>query len=120
MDLMSWLRTAFRYECFKGIMYLCRMKNRLFCTVFAVNLLFALLPKVFAQTDTVQRSEANRINAGNQQEKPYLILISADGFRYDYADKFESHNLRGLREQGVSAEWMVPSFPSLTFPNHYS
>lgn len=97
-----------------------RMKNRLFCTLLVLSLLFTPLPRIFAQTDTVQRFEANRSNAVNQQEKPYLILISADGFRYDYADRFEAENLKRLREQGVYSSWMAPSFPSLTFPNHYS
>src|SRR5678816_1058922 len=54
------------------------------------------------------------------REKPYVILISADGFRYDFAKKYNAENLLRLSEGGVSAESMLPSFPSLTFPNHYS
>ena len=73
-----------------------------------------------AQVDTTQRVVAGRLNSPEQQQKPYVILISADGFRYDYADKYEAKNLLALREQGVQAESMLPSFPSKTFPNHYS
>ncbi len=49
-----------------------------------------------------------------------MILISADGFRYDLADKFHATHLLQLRSKGVAAAYMQASFPSLTFPNHYS
>lgn len=52
--------------------------------------------------------------------KPTVILISLDGFRYDYLDKYKAENLNRLAREGVRAEWMIPVFPSLTFPNHYS
>ena len=53
-------------------------------------------------------------------DKPYVILISADGFRFDLADKFNAVNLIRLRKSGIQADFMQPVFPSLTFPNHYS
>ncbi|HRN53958.1 MAG TPA: ectonucleotide pyrophosphatase/phosphodiesterase, partial [Gemmatimonadaceae bacterium] len=49
-----------------------------------------------------------------------LILISFDGFRYDYINRPAAHNLRSLAARGVRAERMIPSFPSKTFPNHYT
>ncbi|MBA3247686.1 MAG: alkaline phosphatase family protein [Pyrinomonadaceae bacterium] len=52
--------------------------------------------------------------------KPTVILISLDGFRYDYLDKYQAKNLNLLARKGVRAKWMIPVFPSLTFPNHYS
>jgi predicted AlkP superfamily pyrophosphatase or phosphodiesterase len=52
--------------------------------------------------------------------KPTVILISIDGFRADYLDKYPAPTLRRLAERGVRAKWMTPSFPSLTFPNHYT
>lgn len=70
--------------------------------------------------DTTQKITAGRQNSAVQQQKPYVILISADGFRYDYAVKHGAPNLLALSQQGVSAEYMLPSYPSLTFPNHYS
>ncbi|MDR0791722.1 MAG: ectonucleotide pyrophosphatase/phosphodiesterase [Chitinophagaceae bacterium] len=70
--------------------------------------------------DTTQQIIAGRINAKNQQNKPYVILISADGFRADLAEKYNASNLLQLRAMGVKAAYMQPSFPSLTFPNHYS
>ncbi|MFI5153405.1 MAG: ectonucleotide pyrophosphatase/phosphodiesterase [Chitinophagales bacterium] len=70
--------------------------------------------------DTVQKIIPSRSNGPEQQKKPYVILISADGFRYDLAEKYKAKNLLSLRERGVQAEYMEPSFPSLTFPNHYT
>ena len=51
---------------------------------------------------------------------PPLILISIDGFRADYLDRGVSPNLSALAAGGVRAERMIPSFPSVTFPNHYT
>ena len=75
---------------------------------------------LFAQVDTTQQITANRSNAKNQYQKPYVILISADGFRYDYAEKYQANHLLKYAVEGVSANVMYPSFPSLTFPNHYA
>ncbi|NIG57299.1 alkaline phosphatase family protein [Chitinophaga sp. Cy-1792] len=47
-------------------------------------------------------------------------MISIDGFRYDYAEKYHAENLLRLSGAGVRALAMQPAFPSLTFPNHYS
>ena len=52
--------------------------------------------------------------------KPTVILISIDGFRADYLDKYSAPTLSLLAGQGVRAKWMTPAFPSLTFPNHYT
>jgi len=79
-----------------------------------------LVYSCFSQPDTVQRIVAGRSNSVEQQQKPYVILISIDGFRYDYAEKYGANNLLSLAKEGVSAEAMIPSYPSLTFPNHYS
>lgn len=52
--------------------------------------------------------------------KPTVILISLDGFRYDYLDKYKPPVLNNLAKEGVRAKWMIPSFPTKTFPNHYT
>ncbi len=52
--------------------------------------------------------------------EPTVILVSFDGFRWDYVDKAPTPNLRGLAARGVRAEGLIPSFPSKTFPNHYT
>ena len=70
--------------------------------------------------DTLQYIVSNRRNSVAQQQKPYVILISADGFRYDFAEKYQAKNLLAFKALGVSADYMLSSFPSLTFPNHYT
>ena len=77
-------------------------------------------PVLFAQTDTTQKIIEGRTNSIEQQQKPYVILISLDGFRYDYAEKYDATNIKALSAEGVKAESMIPSYPSLTFPNHYT
>jgi len=84
-----------------------------------LTLLFAI-PFLCPAQDTTQHIVPGRKNAPGQLHKPYLILISADGFRYDLADHYGARNLIRLRESGVTAAYMQPVFPSLTFPNHYS
>jgi len=58
--------------------------------------------------------------AAQTADKPPLILISLDGFRWDYLNRGLSPNLSALAAGGVRAERMIPSFPSITFPNHYT
>ncbi|MGF6850592.1 putative AlkP superfamily pyrophosphatase or phosphodiesterase [Chitinophaga sp. W3I9] len=70
--------------------------------------------------DTAQLVVEGRKNSATQQSRPYVIMISIDGFRYDYAEKYNAQNLLRLSGAGVRATAMQPAFPSLTFPNHYS
>lgn len=48
------------------------------------------------------------------------VLVSIDGFRWDYLDRYAAPHLRQLAHGGVRARRMSPSFPSKTFPNHYT
>ena len=52
--------------------------------------------------------------------QPTVILVSLDGFRDDYLNLYRPANLNSLAAGGVRARWMIPSFPSKTFPNHYT
>ena len=52
--------------------------------------------------------------------RPSVLLVSIDGFRADYLELGITPNLQRIVDAGVRAEWMNPSYPSLTFPNHYS
>jgi predicted AlkP superfamily pyrophosphatase or phosphodiesterase len=49
-----------------------------------------------------------------------LLLISIDAYRADYIQRGLSPTLQMLADHGVRAQSMQPSFPSLTFPNHYT
>lgn len=50
----------------------------------------------------------------------HVVLVSLDGFRWDYVDRPPAVNIRALAARGVRAERMLPIFPSKTFPNHYA
>ncbi len=95
------------------------MSNRTGSMIIALVFFFLTGTFVNAQ-DITQKVVPGRVNSPEQQNKPYVILVSADGFRYDYAEKYNAQNLLRLSSQGVSASSMTPSFPSLTFPNHYT
>jgi alkaline phosphatase D len=60
-------------------------------------------------------------NSSQAQKQHYVILVSLDGFRYDYATKYGAQNLLALAASGATApDGMLPAYPSLTFPNHYT
>jgi alkaline phosphatase D len=60
-------------------------------------------------------------NSAAAQKAHYVVLVSLDGFRWDYAKLDGAVNLLALGKKGVWApEGMLPSFPSLTFPNHFT
>jgi predicted AlkP superfamily pyrophosphatase or phosphodiesterase len=56
----------------------------------------------------------------DQDNSPYVIMVSIDGFRHDYAEKFNTTNILEMKKSGSWTQSMIPSFPSNTFPNHYS
>jgi predicted AlkP superfamily pyrophosphatase or phosphodiesterase len=58
--------------------------------------------------------------SGCRPGKPILILLSIDGFRWDYADRVQTPNIHRVMAHGVRAERMIPAFPTKTFPNHYT
>ena len=49
-----------------------------------------------------------------------VILVSLDGFRWDFLQRPGARRLRQLAARGVHAERLIPSFPTKTFPNHYT
>jgi predicted AlkP superfamily pyrophosphatase or phosphodiesterase len=79
----------------------------------------ALLACLLIAAGCAPRNVAAPIAAAGESRQS-LLLISIDGFRWDYFNRAGATNLRALAAHGVRAERMVPSFPSLTFPNHYT
>jgi len=74
-----------------------------------------------AQSTSLVIEVPNPPNTAAQQAKHYVVLVSLDGFRYDYATKYGSKNLLAMAARGASApDGMIPSYPSVTFPNHYT
>jgi predicted AlkP superfamily pyrophosphatase or phosphodiesterase len=89
--------------------------------IVALLQILAISSNSFCQiADTVQKVIPNRVNSAEQQSKPYVILISVDGFRYDFARRYNAQNILRLGAGGVTAASMIPSYPSVTFPNHYA
>jgi predicted AlkP superfamily pyrophosphatase or phosphodiesterase len=103
-----------------------RTFDRLVCVTLAASWLVAVsfaqaiapsAPPAIAPVITVDHGP----NAPQQLAKPYVILVSLDGFRYDYAKKYHAEHLLALAAEGASApEGMLPAYPSITFPNHYT
>ena len=58
--------------------------------------------------------------ASQGQPRRVLVLISFDGWRWDYIDRADVPNLKALAKRGIRSQGLVPSFPSKTFPNHYT
>ncbi|HBB90363.1 MAG TPA: alkaline phosphatase family protein [Bacteroidales bacterium] len=50
----------------------------------------------------------------------YVVVLSMDGFRWDYPDRYYTPNLDKMARTGVKAASLQPSYPTKTFPNHYS
>lgn len=88
-----------------------------FSLFFVFLFVFSYSQKV---VDTAQVVIPNRENSVESLSKPYVIMISTDGFRYDYVEKYKAEHIHKISENGVRAEAMLPSFPSITFPNHWS
>ncbi len=59
-------------------------------------------------------------SGGYCQHTPYVILVSFDGFRHDYVALADAPNFKSLMKKGSYADALIPSFPSKTFPNHYT
>jgi predicted AlkP superfamily pyrophosphatase or phosphodiesterase len=61
------------------------------------------------------------LNSRKQQKKHYVVLVSLDGFRYDYPQKWGAPHIAELARNGATApNGMLPSYPSITFPNHFT
>src|ERR1700688_2768267 len=72
-----------------------------------------------AQSNSTVVEAPHPPNTAAQQAKHYVVLVSLDGFRYDYATKYGAKNLLAIAARGASVpDGMIPSYPSVTFPNH--
>ena len=52
--------------------------------------------------------------------KPYVLLVSIDGYRYDYNSLHKASYLNSFAKKGVQAESLKTVYPSKTFTNHLS
>ncbi len=58
--------------------------------------------------------------AASDASRPYVVMVSFDAFRHDYLERFKPAAFLEVASRGVQAEALIPSFPSKTFPNHFT
>ena len=59
-------------------------------------------------------------NSEKISEKPLLLLVSFDGFRWDYLSKHNLSNFTYLKSIGSYSDFIYNSFATVTFPNHWT
>lgn len=94
------------------------MKKQTFTLFYAVVILFFYVSS--CSKKTLEAASVTNPNTEFSITKPYVILISLDGFRWDYLDHYKPSHLTAFAKKGVKAEGLVPVFPTKTFPNHYT
>ncbi|CEL52889.1 hypothetical protein RSOLAG1IB_05957 [Rhizoctonia solani AG-1 IB] len=67
-----------------------------------------------------RRQQSVFMNNGTHDFRKTVVVISFDGFRADYLHRGLTPNLLATGDSGLRARWLQPSYPSLTFPNHWS
>ena len=87
-------------------------QNNLFYFRLMTTVLFLLL---FSQ-GCIQWGESE----SSAEEPNPLLLISIDGFKHGYLERNETPNFDNIITKGVKAEYMIPVFPTKTFPNHFT
>ncbi len=98
----------------------CRRWSLLYAIIavaFAILVLVAW--KLSLERKSSHRSQ-NLVSNGTAIFAPTTIIISLDGFRADFLNRGLTPRLSALVKEGVSPLYMLPSFPSVTFPNHYT
>lgn len=68
----------------------------------------------------LSRQKTVILSNGTSDFRPTTILVSLDGFRADFLNRGLTPTLNSFIAQGVSPPYLLSSFPSVTFPNHYT
>ncbi|KAE8658179.1 hypothetical protein F3Y22_tig00116974pilonHSYRG00100 [Hibiscus syriacus] len=91
-------------------------------TCIAISAAFAFAFLFYSSSSSSFSATAHNVSRPLKKlEKPVVILISSDGFRFGYQFKTSLPNIHRLIANGTEAELgLIPVFPTLTFPNHYS
>ncbi len=95
-----------------GHRHVMKIATRLLAIALAATLQACVTPPVEAPRPAA-------VAAPVEARAPVTILVSIDGFRPDYLARGVTPNLNALAAAGISAS-MRPSFPSITFPNHWT
>lgn len=85
-----------------------------------INFLAILLTLASCSTSKNYHTANNGNNSEASINKPYVLLISIDGYRWDYTEKYAPKFLTEFKNSGASVKSLRPSYPTKTFPNHLS
>ena len=87
-----------------------------------MTVLFFVLLYAAAQIPShfLAHQHARLSSNGTASFRQTTILVSLDGFRADFLSRGLTPTLKSFVSQGVSPPYLLPSFPSVTFPNHYT
>jgi predicted AlkP superfamily pyrophosphatase or phosphodiesterase len=88
--------------------------------VAAIAVVLALLPAALATGCAQPLPRAGSAAAAPSAGSSLLVVVSFDGYRWDYPELHGAPELLALAREGVRARALVPSFPSKTYPNHYT
>lgn len=87
----------------------------------AIAVMFLLLTYgSYRMSHRSRRASVFTLSNGTTSFAPTTILISLDGFRADFVHRNITPTLSSFIANGISPKYMLPSFPSVTFPNHYT
>ncbi|CAO3653887.1 unnamed protein product [Mucor fragilis] len=93
---------------------------RLCLVLFGVGFFGFIAMLVVSELDRESEAKLHLYFNGTTYFDSTVIYISLDGFRNDYLDRKVTPNIDLIAEEGIRAEYMIPSFPSITFPNHWT
>ncbi len=82
-------------------------------------LILLLLPALLTFSCAEKNNENGDNKIENDPAKPYVVMLSMDGFRWNYTDRVPTPNFDKIAAKGVKSA-VQPCFPTKTFPNHYS
>ncbi|KAH4994365.1 hypothetical protein HBI32_105030 [Parastagonospora nodorum] len=98
-----------------------RLWRRIIIYASIVVLFVVLLAATYRlSTPKDAKDAAALVSNGTSLFAPTTILISLDGFRADFLYRNLTPTLNQFIQEGISPKYMLPSFPSVTFPNHYT
>jgi hypothetical protein len=84
--------------------------------IFLVLLFFLLINSGSSSTACKHATSATR----RCNRNPHLLLISLDGFRWDYLKMYHLPAFNYLKSIGTHADFVYNNFVTSTFPNHFS
>jgi alkaline phosphatase D len=86
---------------------------------FAQNDIYLVLGSDYVINASLKAKEL-AISKRHKARDTVLVVLSMDGFRWDYPQLYHTPNLDRMAKKGVKAVSLMPSYPTKTFPNHYT